>query len=74
MHAPIEEVRERLTREQRQRTAARIGELAVETLQKTAKDRLLELAGVTYLNAARERRQLEVLLNCEVDDAGSSSD
>jgi hypothetical protein len=74
VHAPIEEVRERLTREQRQRTAARIGELAVETLQKTAKDRLLELAGVTYLNAARERRQLEVLLNCEVDDAGSSSD
>jgi hypothetical protein len=59
LNIALEEARERQTREQRQRTAARIGELAVQTQQNTARHRLSELAGETYLTAARERRQLE---------------
>ncbi len=55
----LEEVRERLTREQRQRTATRIGELAVQTQENTARHRLSEAAGETYLTAPRERRQLQ---------------
>lgn len=55
----LEEVRERLTREQRQRTAARIGELTVQTLQNTARQRLSDLACENYLTAARNRRQQE---------------
>jgi hypothetical protein len=55
----LEEVRERLTREQRQRTAARIGELAVQTLENTAKHRLSVAVGETYLTAGRQRRQVE---------------
>jgi hypothetical protein len=46
----LEEVRERLTREQRQRTAARIGELVVDTLQNTALEEVRE-------RLTREQRQ-----------------
>ena len=55
----LEAVRQRLTREQLQRTTTRIGELAVQTQQNTRRQRLSDLAGETYLTAARNRRQLE---------------
>jgi hypothetical protein len=55
----LEAIRERLTREQLQRTTTRIGELAVQTQQNTRRQGLSDLAGETYLTAARNRRQLE---------------
>jgi hypothetical protein len=58
----LEEVRQRLTREQQQRTTTRIGELAVQTQQNTHRQRLSDLACENYLTAARNRREQEQAL------------
>ena len=55
----LEAVRQRLTREQLQRTTTRIEELAVQTRQNTRRQRLSDLACENYLTAARNRRQQE---------------